>query len=167
MPFSALVNMPLRPGKSPSPGCTCRRVFQVIGPFGAKPVFLDDTCNYLSFEDEDSARLVAGVLNSAPCQQFLQSLIFSGSKRPITIELLQRLNLNAIAEKAGFGPDWQNLPRVNYKSAASAPQFELVMESTKPDRCADHVKSVPVSYAHVRGRGKKPPKSTTNHPVGT
>jgi len=136
-------------------------LFQVVGPFRAKPVFLDDTCNYLAFEDEDSARLVAEVLNSAPCQQFLQSLIFCGSKRPITVELLQRLNLNAIAEKAGCGRHWQNLNRVDYESAAAVPQFELVMESAKPARCAHHAKSIPVNYGKARRRRKKPPKSTT------
>jgi hypothetical protein len=102
-------------------------VFRVIGPFQSKPVFLDDTCNFLSFENESSAQLVTEVLNSAACQQFLQSLIFTGSKRPITVELLQRLNLGAIAKKAGCGKRWRELMRVNYKSVAAVPQFELVM----------------------------------------
>ena len=105
--------------------------FQVVGPFQARPVFLDDTCNYLPFEEEISARLVADVLNSHPCQQFLQSLIFTGSKRPITVELLQRLNLNAIADKAGYGQRWRTLQRVHYKPASEPPQFELAMEGAK------------------------------------
>ncbi|MGD1083330.1 MAG: SAM-dependent methyltransferase [Verrucomicrobiota bacterium] len=134
--------------------------FQVVGLFRGKPVFLDDTCNYLPFEDEALSRLVAGVLNSAPCQQFLQSLIFTGSKRPITVELLQRLNLNAIAAKAGCGRRWQSLNRLNYKSGAVAPQFELVMESGDPGRRAHQTKSIPVSYAPAPGARKKPRKST-------
>ena len=109
-------------------------LFQVIGPFQSKPVFLDDTCNYLSFEDETSARLVANILNSASCQQFLKSLVFTGSKRPITVELLQRLNLSAIANKAGFGKNWRELMRVDYKQPSTKPQFELMMESSKPMR---------------------------------
>jgi hypothetical protein len=123
--------------------------FQVVGPFASKPVFLDDTCNYLPFEDEAPARLVAVVLNSAPCQQFLQSLIFAGSKRPITVELLQRLNLNAIAAKAGCGRRWENLFRSSYQSSEAAPQFELVMESAKPERRAHQAKSSLVSYARA------------------
>ena len=124
--------------------------FQVIGPFQSKPVFLDDTCNYLSFEDEASAQLVADVLNSVACQQFLQSLIFTGSKRPITVELLQRLNLSAIADKAGFGKRWRELMRVNYKSVSTTPQFELAMESAKPVRRAHPTKSVLVTYIRAR-----------------
>ena len=135
--------------------------FQVIGPFQARPVFLDDTCNYLPFEDETSARLVADILNLQPCQQFLQSLVFTGSKRPITVELLQRLNLSAIAYKAGYGQRWQTLQRVHYKPASNAPQFELAMESEKPARRSHPTKSVPVSYAHARRSRKKPHKITT------
>jgi hypothetical protein len=107
---------------------TCR--FQVVGPWGGRPVILDDTCYYLSFDDEAQARLVAEVLNSECCQRFIQSLIFKDCKRPVTVELLQRLNLSAIAEEAGHGHAWRSLRRVDYSTATSAAQFELVMEST-------------------------------------
>jgi hypothetical protein len=135
--------------------------FRVIGPFQAKPVFLDDTCNYLSFENEASARLVADVLNSSHSQQFLQSLIFTGSKRPITVELLQRLNLGAIADKAGYGQRWRILQRANYKPVSNTPQFELAMESVKPARRIHPAKNVPVSYTHARRSRKKSRKPTT------
>ena len=129
--------------------------FQVIGPIQTKPVFFDDTCNYLPFEDEASARLVADVLNSAPCQQFLQSLIFTGSKRPITVELLQRLNLGAIADKAGHGRRWRTLQLTSYQPASTVPQIELVMESAMSARRAPPMKSVPVSYSQTRRPRKK------------
>ena len=128
--------------------------FQVIGPFHNKPVFLDDTCNFLSFADAPSAQLVAEVLNSPACQQFLQALIFTGSKRPITVELLQRLNLNAIAEKAGCGKRWREMIRLDYKSASTLPQFEMLMESSKPIRNVRSAKSIPVSYLPARRKRK-------------
>ena len=106
---------------------TCR--FQVVGPCRGRPVILDDTCYYLSFEDEAQARLVAAVLNSGCCQRFLRSLMFTDAKRPITVELLQRLNMSGAADEAGFGPAWRSLNRVNYASFASTPQLELVMET--------------------------------------
>jgi hypothetical protein len=134
--------------------------FQVVGPVGSKPVFLDDTCNYLPFEDEAPARLVAGVLNSTPCQQFLRSLIFTGSKRPVTIELLQRLNLTAIAAKAGYGRRWESLNRSDYKSGAATPQFELAMESAAPARNPPQAKSIRVSYTPAARTRKKPRQST-------
>lgn len=105
--------------------------FQVVGPVRGKPVFFDDACYFAPFEDEAQARLVADVLNSESCQRFLQSLIFPENKRPITVELLQRLNVSAIAEAAGYGRQWRSLQRVDYKAVSSVPQLELVMETAK------------------------------------
>lgn len=107
--------------------------FQVIGPLSGRPVFFDDTCYYLSFERETDARLISDVLNSAPCQRFLSALVFTDSKRPITVDLLQRLNLAVIAEEAGLSVRWRQIQRSNYSS--DAPQMELVMEAP-PDRAA-------------------------------
>jgi hypothetical protein len=80
--------------------------FSLIGPVHKKPVFFDDTCYFLPFEDEQEARVVTSILNSRPCQEFLLSLIFTDSKRPVTVELLQRLNIHAIAVEAGMIDEW-------------------------------------------------------------
>ncbi|MDZ4287875.1 MAG: hypothetical protein U0984_07945, partial [Prosthecobacter sp.] len=122
--------------------------FQVIGPVGDKPVFFDDACYYLSFEKEEEANLVARILNSHLCQQFLASLIFPDSKRPITVDLLQRLNLTAIAEEIGSGEAWSRLQTANFDRKATVTQMELVMETSpeyklkrdkflKPRSCGD------------------------------
>ena len=71
-----------------------------------KPVLLDDTCYFLPFEDEQEARVVAAILNSHECREFLAALTFTDSKRPITVELLQRLNIRALAEDAGLADEW-------------------------------------------------------------
>jgi hypothetical protein len=105
--------------------------FQVVGPIRGKPVFLDDTCYYLPFRQESDARLVADILNSAPCKAFLQSLTFTGVKRSVTVELLQRLILSAIAEEAGFGLRWRALDRADYRLSQDVPQLELVMEAAR------------------------------------
>jgi hypothetical protein len=80
--------------------------FSLIGPVRKKPVFFDDTCYFLQFEDEHEARVLASILNSQQCQEFLSSLVFTDSKRPITVELLQRLNIHAIAVEAGMADEW-------------------------------------------------------------
>ena len=102
--------------------------FQVVGPTGTRPVFFDDASYYLPFEREEDARTVAEILNSAVCQRFLASLVFPDSKRPFTVDLMQRLNLAAIAEEAGLGSRWRKLQRSNYAIQAGAVQAELVME---------------------------------------
>ena len=107
--------------------------FQVVGPMRGQPVFFDDASYYLSFEREEDARLVADILNSPICQRFLGSLVFPDSKRPFTVDLLQRLNLAVIASEAGLGPRWQELQRASYAITANAAQAEFVMEEpTRP-----------------------------------
>lgn len=105
--------------------------FQVVGPMHGQPMFFDDASYYLPFAREEEARLVADILNSTLCQRFLAALVFPDSKRPFTVDLLQRLNLAVIADEAGLGPRWQQLQRANYAFSAEVPQFEFVMEGRK------------------------------------
>lgn len=128
--------------------------FQVIGPFEDKPVFLDDTCYFLPFEQESHARVVADILNSAPCQQFLQCLTFNDVKRPVTVDLLQRLNLSAIAEEAGLGERWCALERTNYGTSQAVPQLELVMETERRSTQGALRKRVPVRYGRITAQRK-------------
>ncbi len=104
--------------------------FCLIGPVNGQPVLFDDTCYLLSFEDEAEARIVTAILNSPPCQEFVSSLVFTDSKRPITVELLQRLNLHAIAVAAGMAAEWSDArgQRVRYHESDAALQAEFVME---------------------------------------
>jgi hypothetical protein len=103
--------------------------FQLIGPTEGKPVFFDDACYYLSFETEEVARVIAEVLNSELCQRFLRTLVFSDAKRPVTVDLLQRLDLAAIAKEAGLGARWDLIHEAHYSLNRGAPQMELLMES--------------------------------------
>jgi len=120
--------------------------FRVIGSFKGKPVLMDDTCYYLPFEQESQARLVAGVLNSGPCRQFLQSLIFPGVKRSVTVDLLQRLNLSAIAEEAGLGKQWHALERTDYKTPQLTPQLQLMMETANQAAQSTSLKQISTRY---------------------
>ena len=129
--------------------------FQVVGPFQNKPVFLDDTCYFLPFENQRQAQLIADILNSPPCQQFIHSLLFDDTKRPITVELLQRLNLNVIAHEAGFEPRWRTMQNANYRFASSVPQYELLMETAKPGVRRRLAKSVSTSYTNPHHSRKK------------
>ena len=107
--------------------------FQVISPHLSKPVFFDDASYYLPFEHEADARAVAEILNSRPSQEFLSTLIFSDTKRPVTAELLQRLNLAAIAHEAGLDSRWRQIQSSSFYALVDVvPQMELIME--KPSR---------------------------------
>lgn len=75
--------------------------FAVVGPFEGKPVVLDDTCYFISCQSGEEARLLARLLNSEAARQFLESFIFWDAKRPITIDILKRLDLVALARELG------------------------------------------------------------------
>lgn len=91
--------------------------FSVVGPFEDKPIVLDDTCYFLSCKNEKEANFIAMLLNSAPAQQFYESLIFWDSKRPITAKILQKIDLPALAAKLGQQQTLKSL-----RQAYSAPQ---------------------------------------------
>jgi hypothetical protein len=118
------------PWKVAVSGLHRRPRFACIPPFEGKPIFFDDTCYYLSFQEESEARVVASILNSAPCLEFLTSLVFPDSKRPITVELLQRLNIHAIAVEAGLVNEWSasRNQQVTNSAQSGSVQAEFVME---------------------------------------
>ncbi|MGA2031318.1 MAG: hypothetical protein ABSG68_03610 [Thermoguttaceae bacterium] len=75
--------------------------FVTIGPLDCRPVVLDDTSYFLPCQEREQANYLAGLLNSAPAQSFYQAFVFWDSKRPITAELLRRLDLRRLAGELG------------------------------------------------------------------
>jgi hypothetical protein len=101
--------------------------FIVVGPWENRPVVFDDTCYYLPFSHEAEARVVAEILNSRPCQSFLEALIFPGSKRAVTVELLQRLNLSTLAHAADLSDRWEK----NRQTDRETHQLPLLMRDER------------------------------------
>jgi len=108
--------------------------FVLVAPFNDKPVFFDDACYFLPFHHREETEVVAEILNSQPCLRFISSLLFEDSKRPITVELLQRLNLYAIAEEAGLADRWASVrnERSFYPCESASRQAEFLMERPVP-----------------------------------
>lgn len=75
--------------------------FVAIGPVDDKPAMLDDTSYFLPCETKDGADYLASVLNSAAAQSFYKCFVFWDAKRPITAELLRRLDLHRLAIDLG------------------------------------------------------------------
>jgi len=65
--------------------------FIAVGPFHGKPVFCDDTCYLLACESAIQAAVVETLLNHPLAEQFLGSIAFFDSKRPVTKAILKRL----------------------------------------------------------------------------
>jgi len=74
-------------------------IFTKIGYFRDKPIVLDDTAYFLACRSEEEADCIASILNSDLAREFYSAFVFWDSKRPITVELLKRLNILAIAKE--------------------------------------------------------------------
>jgi methylase of polypeptide subunit release factors len=72
--------------------------FSVIGSHENKPIVLDDTCYFIPFESESEAYKICKLLNSDIGREFFETYIFWDAKRPITVDILQRLNLTKILQ---------------------------------------------------------------------
>lgn len=77
--------------------------FTTVGPVNGKPVVLDDTSYFLSCRTEAEAEFLAALLNSPAARAFYNAFVFWDTKRPITADLLRRLDLRRLAEEAGLG----------------------------------------------------------------
>ena len=76
-----------------------RAEFTMIGPHAGKPVVLDDTCNFVPCRTRDEAKLVTNLLSSDVAKQFLSAFVFWDAKRPLSIEVLRKLDLLELARE--------------------------------------------------------------------
>ncbi|MCL2609390.1 MAG: hypothetical protein FWD94_05765 [Treponema sp.] len=72
--------------------------FNLLKPIDGKPVMVDDTCNFISFMQESDACNLLSCLTDIKTKIFLESMIFWDSKRPITTEILNSLDIRKVAD---------------------------------------------------------------------
>lgn len=84
-----------------------RLEFQVVGPIDGKPVVFDDTVYFLSAKTKVEATFLADLLNSKPCKEFLDAMVFWSDKRPITVDLLKRVDLKKVAQSLGRSGEYR------------------------------------------------------------
>ena len=75
--------------------------FNIIPPYQDKPIMLDDTCYFIPCNSEEEAQYWTKLLNSNEMKKFLYSLVFIDAKRPITVDILRRIDLAALSRKFG------------------------------------------------------------------
>jgi hypothetical protein len=76
--------------------------FEVVGMHERKAIVFDDTCYFIPCHSRQEADFLGQLLNSDLTMRFLRTLVFSDAKRPITIDVLNRINLNRVAEILGL-----------------------------------------------------------------
>jgi len=76
--------------------------FKVIGPAHGKPVVFDDTCYFLACKCREEAEHLHRLVSSEAAREFYNSLIFWDAKRPVTIDILSQLRLEALEHGLPF-----------------------------------------------------------------
>lgn len=75
--------------------------FRLVSPVETKPTMLDDTCYFLPCDTKEEAETLVSMLNTTPAGEFFSAYVFWDAKRPITVDLLKRLSLRALANELG------------------------------------------------------------------
>lgn len=108
--------------------------FRVIRPHEGKPVVLDDTCYFVACASEAEACFLARLLASEVAREFFSAFIFWDAKRPITADLLRRLDLRRLAQELGQKGEFDGFraskPEHDEEDAYSKPgaaQLELTL----------------------------------------
>lgn len=83
--------------------------FCVVGPHEGKPVVLDDTCYFVGCGSETEARFLFSLLSSKPAKEFYSAFVFWDAKRPITTDLLRRLDLWRLAQELGVAGEFHRI----------------------------------------------------------
>jgi hypothetical protein len=91
--------------------------FVTIGPHGGKPTVLDDTSYFLSFNSAIEANYICELLSSDVARAFYNAFVFWDSKRPITADLLRRLDLQLLAKELNSSQIFDELfpPQISSK----------------------------------------------------
>jgi hypothetical protein len=93
--------------------------FKIIFPIEGKPVLVDDTCNFISCNTESEASILYSLLTNKKMEMFLDSIIFWDSKRPITTEILNSIDLKKIANETFLQEHYAILSGYNIKTNAN------------------------------------------------
>ena len=91
----------LSPWKVAIAGLYKKLAFVKVAPFQGRPVVLDDTCYFFSCQSEEECNVLHELVQSEPAREFWSALVFWDAKRPITAQILNMLDLAALARTLG------------------------------------------------------------------
>jgi len=112
-------------------------VFQVLGQHEGKPTIVDDTCYFIPCELHEEATFFCELLNSRVAQRFMASLVFQDAKRPVTIDILRRIDLKKVAEH--LGQEEEALQYLALPGLESSHQRILVFEKNEEYRTRESI----------------------------
>lgn len=90
------------PWKVAIAGLYKKLAFVKVAPFQGRPVVMDDTCYFFACQSEEECNVLHELVESEPAREFWSALVFWDAKRPITAQILNMLDLAALARSLGF-----------------------------------------------------------------
>ena len=117
------------PWKVAISGLYKRISFMLVPPCDALPVMVDDTCYSIPCRSKEEAELLYVLLSCSQAIDFLSSLIFVNSKRPITIDVLRRLSIVELARDLNKLKELEQFVKLDFISEKIETQVLLLMES--------------------------------------
>jgi hypothetical protein len=125
-------NYSFSPAKVAISGLYKNLQFQAVGSAGGKSIMLDDTCYFIPCDSKSEAEFFTTLLNSETAQRFISSLVFMDAKRPVTIDVLKRIDLKKVA--AHVGQESKAIEYLSSPSLESSHQRLLVFEKKEEYR---------------------------------
>lgn len=110
--------------------------FNVVGSYENKPIVLDDTCYFIPCESKFEANKICALLDSETGREFFKSFIFWDAKRPVTVDILQKLNIAKLEKfsetkaRVGFDKALQELEN-DYKNHSDKTDIQNSFEFEK------------------------------------
>lgn len=101
--------------------------FVVVPPSEDRPVMVDDTCYFIPCQSQGEAELLSEMLASPAAKEFLNSLVFPDSKRPITADVLRRLSFVELARELGKLDELQELVQSDSATEGRKSQMSLLI----------------------------------------
>lgn len=102
--------------------------FTIVGPVEERPVMLDDTCYFVPCQTEAEARLLKKLLDEERATKLFTSYIFWDDKRPIKVELLEKLDLLELAKQMGVDRKYMRYVSYNPYTEPRKRQLSLIRE---------------------------------------
>lgn len=93
------------PWKVAISGLYKRLEFVRVQHFQNRPVVLDDTCYFFPCQSENECNVLHELVMSEPAREFWSAFIFWDTKRPITAQILNLLDLGLLARVLGKNSD--------------------------------------------------------------
>ncbi|MFK7796430.1 MAG: hypothetical protein AB8E82_03175 [Aureispira sp.] len=108
-----------------------RTTFSLVLPNQNKPRMLDDTCYFIGFDTLVEAQIAQKILNSTLVQALLKAIIFPDAKRPITKNILMRIDLKkayhllCTDKRYADHPDWKQFEQHLTQKTTNLNQMKL------------------------------------------